>query len=121
MNILRSHLSMKAPDAAVFTMPNAGNVARMLYDDMAAADIQNRDDHGRVVDFHALRTTFGTNLVRCGVHPKLAQDLMGHSDINLTMQLYTHTLIEERSVATDKLPDLPDPSKIEHDDEAQTS
>ncbi|MFH5804676.1 hypothetical protein [Alienimonas sp. DA493] len=34
-----------------------------------------RDAAGRVLDFHALRHTFVTNLARSGVHPKHAQAL----------------------------------------------
>ncbi len=45
--------------------------------------VQYFDDQGHVLDFHALRHTFGTNLARCGVHPRTAQELMRHSDINL--------------------------------------
>ncbi len=58
------------------------------------------------MDFHALRHTFGTNLARAGVSPKLAMDLMRHSDINLTMRLYSHTLISERARALDAIPDF---------------
>ena len=41
------------------------------------------------MDFHALRLTFGTNLVLSGAHPRVVQELMRHSDIRLTMKLYT--------------------------------
>jgi hypothetical protein len=40
------------------------------------------------------------------VHPKVAQELMRHSDINLTMSRYTHTLTGQTSRAIDSLPDL---------------
>ncbi len=64
------------------------------------------DDGGRVVDFHALRHTFITNLARGGVHPKLAQSLARHSTITLTMDRYTHTVIGEQADALAALPDL---------------
>ncbi len=44
-------------------------------------------DEGMVV-FHSLRHSFGTMLAASGVHPKTAQQLMRHSDINLTMSRY---------------------------------
>lgn len=116
VDLLRSRVSMMTDHTTLFNMPRAGGMSSMIYRDLEAAGIQISDANGRVVDFHALRTTFGTNLARSGVHPKLAQDLMGHSDINLTMQLYTHTMIEERSVATDCLPDLDE----EKSNESQT-
>jgi len=74
--------------------------------DLEAADIAYVDAQGRHADFHALRHTFGTNLAASGVHPKTAQDLMRHSDIRLTMQLYTHSIVEERNEAVAKLPAL---------------
>lgn len=46
-----------------------------------------------------------------GVHPKVAQSIMRHSDINLTMSLYTHTLRGQESEAVAKLPDLSKSSK----------
>ena len=63
---------------------------------------------GETVDFHSLRHTFGTMLAKRGVHPKVAQDLMRHSTINLTMNLYTHTILDDRAKATEGLLDLPE-------------
>jgi hypothetical protein len=48
-------------------------------------------------------------LARAGVHPKLAQSLARHSDINLTMSRYTHTTRGEQHEALAALPDLPIP------------
>jgi integrase/recombinase XerD len=42
------------------------------------------------LDFHALRHTYITNLVRAGLHPKVVQILARHSDMRLTMEFYTH-------------------------------
>jgi len=63
-----------------------------------------RDDAGRVVDFHALRHTFITRLARSGVAPAVAKSLARHSTIVLTMDHYTHTLIEDERAALDRLP-----------------
>ena len=48
------------------------------------------DDHDRTVDVHSFRHTFATLLARKGVLPAVAQKLMRHSDIRLTMNVYTH-------------------------------
>jgi len=56
------------------------------------AGIPYVDGAGRYHDFHALRHTTGSWLAANGVHPKVAQAIMRHSDINLTMSRYTHTL-----------------------------
>ena len=63
-----------------------------------------RDGSGRVVDFHALRHTFITRLARSGVAPAVAKSLARHSTIVLTMDHYTHTLIEDERAALDRLP-----------------
>ena len=65
-----------------------------------------RDASGRVVDFHALRHTFITRLARSGVAPAVAKSLARHSTITLTMDHYTHTLIEEERAALDRLPSI---------------
>ena len=85
--------------------------AEMLRSDLADAGIPYQDDTGRYFDFHALRHEAGTLLAATGVHPKVAQSLMRHSDINLTMSRYTHTLRGQESKAVAALPDLSLPSK----------
>jgi integrase len=62
---------------------------------------------GRVADFHALRKTFITNLSRGGVSPKMAQSLARHSDINLTMNVYTMLNVCDQAAAVESLPPLP--------------
>jgi len=48
------------------------------------AKIEYVDDSGRYADFHCLRHNTGSLLAANGVHPKVAQILMRHCDINLT-------------------------------------
>lgn len=40
--------------------------------------------------FHMLRHTFTSNLLSHGASPKDVQELLGHSDIHLTMNIYAH-------------------------------
>ena len=42
--------------------------------------------------FHALRHTYATRLFEAGVAPKTVQHLMGHADIQTTMNIYTHVM-----------------------------
>ncbi len=97
------------PNAQVFRVP--GKPVGMLRADLELADIAYRDEAGRVCDFQSLRHTFGSLLAFSGVHPKTAQELMRHSDINLTMSRYTHTFTGQESKAVSGLPDLSLPSK----------
>lgn len=85
-----------------------GNWARykeagiMLQHDLKAAGIPY-ELRGRFADFHALRKTFVTNPARSGVMPKVAQALARHSDINLTMGVYTDLEMDELQEAVDRL------------------
>ena len=40
--------------------------------------------------FHDLRHSHATQLLADGVHPKIAQERLGHSTITTTMDLYSH-------------------------------
>lgn len=42
------------------------------------------------VRFHDLRHSHATQLLSAGVHPKIAQERLGHSTISITMDLYSH-------------------------------
>jgi hypothetical protein len=99
--------SLAVPGAKAFPGMWKRRGAEMLRKDLDAAGIDwHEDEAGTIIDFHSLRHTFGTMLAASGVHPKTAQDLMRHSSIDLTMNLYTHTLIGDRAKATATLPDF---------------
>jgi integrase len=66
-----------------------------------------KDPEGRFADFHALRHTFITNLVKSGVHPKEAQALARHSTIALTMNVYTSLTVNDQASALASLPPVP--------------
>jgi integrase len=65
------------------------------------------DSSGRFADFHAFRHSFISLITQGGVHPKLAQRLARHSDINLTMSRYSHTLLADEAEALAVLPAFP--------------
>lgn len=71
--------------------------------DLKRSGIASRDDQGRVLDFHCLRYTFITSLAKAGVHPGKAQRLARHSDINLTMSVYTQLDVEDLREAVELL------------------
>jgi len=64
------------------------------------------DGDGRVVDFHALRATYITMLVKGGASVKESQQLARHSDPKLTLNVYTKLGVHDLSGALDKLPNL---------------
>ena len=42
--------------------------------------------------FHDLRHSAATILLAMNVHPKVVQEILGHSQISVTMDLYSHAL-----------------------------
>ncbi len=66
-----------------------------------------QDENGLFADFHSNRHTFITNLERAGVSPRTAQTLARHSDIRLTMGVYTHIGLCDQTTAIESLPAPP--------------
>jgi len=87
----------------VFATPKSWRAAECLSADLAAAKIDEIDAAGRVVDFHALRTTFGTSLARGGVSLQVAQRLMRHRTPTLTANVYTVLGRDDERAAIAKL------------------
>ncbi len=46
------------------------------------------------VRLHDLRHTCATILLRMGQHPKYVQELLGHANISITLDVYSHVLPE---------------------------
>ena len=126
MELIQQHLLLKAPDAPVFRLPKS-NLSRVFRKDVKEARIawiqeakgSPKEYRRRIesdflklktkagkLDFHALRHTFGSLLAANDVHPKTAQKLMRHSDVNLTMNIYTHIQESEIQAAVNDLPDF---------------
>ncbi|WP_250674122.1 tyrosine-type recombinase/integrase [Paraclostridium ghonii] len=55
------------------------------------------------IKFHALRHTYATRLFENNVPPKTVQVLMGHYDISITMDIYTHVMEDTKLEAIEKL------------------
>jgi integrase len=55
------------------------------------------------VRFHDLRHTHATQLLGAGLHPKIAQERLGHSTIAITMDIYSHVTEQMHGDAAAKL------------------
>ncbi|MCD6304616.1 MAG: site-specific integrase [Planctomycetes bacterium] len=101
---LRRHLAERNGngDGLLFNVPS--DFKRVFDGDLAAAGIPKTDAQGRTLDVHCLRHTFATLLARNGVSPATAQKLMRHSDIRLTMNIYTHLDLADTASAVAALP-----------------
>ncbi len=85
------------------------NTAEMIKADLERAGIPYIDDNGLVADFHALRGTFATNLALANVPVKVMQELVRHSDVNLTMNIYAKIHKQHQKGAVEQLPPVPQP------------
>ena len=55
------------------------------------------------IKFHGLRKTYATRLFENGVPPKTVQTLLGHADIQTTLNIYTEVMDTEKQKAVDTL------------------
>lgn len=52
---------------------------------------------------HTLRHTYATRCIEAGMRPKTLQMLLGHSNINITMNLYVHVTDDEKKKEVEKI------------------
>lgn len=71
------------------------------------------DASGDVLDFHALRHTFCTNLAASNASPKMLMELARHSTPALTLGRYAHMRLSDAHNAVNALPTLGDPRQRE--------
>lgn len=86
----------------LFVIPE--KTAKLLRHDLKAAGIPAKDAKGLIIDFHALRATYVTNLIRGGASVKTTQMLARHSTPVLTIGIYAKSDAEDKAKALDSLP-----------------
>jgi len=85
----------------IFTMPIGTCVEPHTMRDafdylLEAANIEH-------ANFHALRHTFATRAIENGVNIKTLSDILGHSQVQITMDLYCHSSLDLMRDSMDKL------------------
>ena len=80
------------PDGYVFAMPFGTCVEPSTMRDalnylLAAAGIEH-------ANFHSLRHTFATRAIEAGIPVKTLSDILGHSQVQITMDLYCHSSLD---------------------------
>ncbi|HWS28672.1 MAG TPA: tyrosine-type recombinase/integrase [Clostridia bacterium] len=63
---------------------------------LAAAGVRDRK-------FHAIRHTFATRALELGVDIKTLSEILGHSNVSITLNIYGHSLMEQKILAIEKL------------------
>jgi len=140
---LRDLIATTFPGVPIFHMPRYRPMSETLAVDLAAARaawladaktpgerktreertdfLSYVDSAGRYADFHALRHTCGSLLAAANVHPKVAQSIMRHSDITLTLSRYSHVYNGQEADALAKLPAFGKPAGKERRKEEAAS
>jgi site-specific recombinase XerD len=88
--MLAPWLARKGPSRPVFSMRRF-QIARVLRKDLEAAGIEN----AALYDFHSLRHSYITAVVKSGCTVKVAQELARHADPKLTLNVYSHLTIHD--------------------------
>ena len=70
-----------------------------------------------LIRFHDLRHSTATLLLTIGVHPKIVQELLGHSQIFVTLDIYSHVLPTLQGEAMQQLNILLAPSASGEDEQ----
>jgi integrase len=56
--------------------------------------------------FHVLRHTHATQLLLAGVHPKVAQERLGHATVAMTLDIYSHVTEQQHDDAAERIGDI---------------
>jgi integrase len=54
----------------------------------------------RIGGFHGLRHSFATLALAANVHPKVVQEILGHANVGITLDLYSHVVPGMQAEAT---------------------
>lgn len=66
---------------------------------LKTAEIDNRN-------FHILRHTFATNCIENGMDVKVLSEILGHSDVKITLNRYIHPTMDSKKKQLEMLPDF---------------
>ena len=101
VDLLRAHKAQQAKERLVLGLGKDGRALVFTRYDGSVVNPRNFSKEFcrlvikakiRPVTFHGLRHTHFTNLLREGVHPKIASERAGHASIATTMDIYSHAV-----------------------------
>ena len=75
---------------------DARNLVKWFHEHRERASIRH-------IRFHDLRHTCATLLLVQGIHPRVVMDILGHSQISLTMDTYSHVIPSLQEEAAEKM------------------
>jgi integrase len=88
------------PDTLVCAQPDASPMAPNVLTNSFARAARRL---ALPIHFHSLRHTHATQLLLAGVHPKVAQERLGHATVAMTLDIYSHVTERLRDDAAAKI------------------
>jgi integrase len=55
------------------------------------------------IRFHDLRHTYATLALQAGVHPKVVSEILGHANIGITLDTYSHAIPSMQEAAAETI------------------
>jgi integrase len=94
-------LGIGLPDDALVIAHADGSIVQPIYISQQWARLIAKTPLARL-RFHDLRHAHATHLLAHGVHPKVASERLGHSEVGITLDLYSHVIpgMQEDAAAT---------------------
>lgn len=71
------------------------------------------------INIHAMRHTYATRLLEANQHPKIVQELLGHSNISMTLDIYSHVMPDVKKSAVQTLDSLFNNDEVKKDDDKE--
>ena len=85
---------------------DSSNIRKRMNKIIDTMNSKDKDHYIEPRKFHDLRHTYATRLFELGEEPKTVQELLGHSDVSVTLNTYTHVLDDIKDKAISKLDNL---------------
>ena len=67
------------------------------------------------IRFHDLRHNYATLLLKDGIHPKIVSERLGHANISITLDTYSHVLPGLQERAAERFDEILEPRVIAED------
>ena len=55
------------------------------------------------INYHALRHTFATRCIEAGFDVKSLSEILGHTNVNITLNRYVHSSMEQKRINMEKI------------------
>ena len=92
--VLRPAFKMAVDDDLLNKNPFGFELAGVVVNDSVTREAITRDQMKNITP-HVCRHTYCSNQAKAGMNPKTLQYLIGHSDIGVTLNTYTHLGLED--------------------------